>query len=102
MFEFAAPIGTSDRGDGVGRSETAATSLRPARFATPRRRCWRVSGSINCIKHLQATAVEAGVDVDVFRLFNDLGDTGSGLERSRPERQPTRSKPSRRRAARAR
>jgi dihydroxy-acid dehydratase len=33
-----------------------------------------VSGSINCIKHLQATAIEAGVDVDVFQLFNDLGE----------------------------
>ncbi len=33
-----------------------------------------VSGSINCIKHLQATAVEAGVDLDVFKLFNDLGE----------------------------
>jgi dihydroxy-acid dehydratase len=32
-----------------------------------------VSGSINCIKHLQATAVETGVDVDVFALFNELG-----------------------------
>jgi dihydroxy-acid dehydratase len=33
-----------------------------------------VSGSINCIKHLQATAIESGVDVDVFQLFNDLGE----------------------------
>jgi dihydroxy-acid dehydratase len=32
-----------------------------------------VSGSINCIKHLQATAVEAGVNVDVYGLFNELG-----------------------------
>jgi dihydroxy-acid dehydratase len=32
-----------------------------------------ISGSINCVKHLQATAVEAGVDVNVFQLFNDLG-----------------------------
>src|SRR5436309_1270564 len=32
-----------------------------------------VSGSINCIKHLQATASEAHVDVDVFALFNELG-----------------------------
>jgi dihydroxy-acid dehydratase len=32
-----------------------------------------VSGSINCIKHLQAVATEAGVDVDVFALFNELG-----------------------------
>lgn len=28
-----------------------------------------VSGSINCIKHLQAIAVEAGCDVDVYALF---------------------------------
>lgn len=28
-----------------------------------------VAGSINCVKHLQATAVETGVDVDVFELF---------------------------------
>jgi dihydroxy-acid dehydratase len=34
-----------------------------------------VSGSINCVKHLQATAVEAGVDVDIFSLFNELGAT---------------------------
>jgi len=33
-----------------------------------------VSGSINCVKHLQATAVEAGVDVDLFSLFNELGE----------------------------
>ncbi len=32
-----------------------------------------VSGSINCVKHLQATAVEAGLEIDVFRLFTDLG-----------------------------
>ncbi|HET9272619.1 MAG TPA: dihydroxy-acid dehydratase [Vicinamibacterales bacterium] len=32
-----------------------------------------VSGSINCVKHLQAAAVEAGLDLDVFSLFNELG-----------------------------
>ena len=32
-----------------------------------------VSGSINCVKHLQAVAVEAGLDLDVFSLFNELG-----------------------------
>ena len=32
-----------------------------------------VSGSINCVKHLQAVAVEAGLDLDVFGLFNELG-----------------------------
>jgi dihydroxy-acid dehydratase len=43
-----------------------------------------VSGSINCIKHLQATAVETGVDVDVFGLFNELGRTTPVLSAVRP------------------
>ncbi len=43
-----------------------------------------VSGSINCIKHLQATAVEAGVDVDIFQLFNELGARVPVLSAVRP------------------
>jgi dihydroxy-acid dehydratase len=43
-----------------------------------------VSGSINCIKHLQATAVEAQVDVDVFALFNELGRKIPVLSAVRP------------------
>ncbi|MGI5151305.1 dihydroxy-acid dehydratase [Plantactinospora sp. CA-294935] len=31
-----------------------------------------VSGSVNCLKHLQAVAVEAGCDVDIWRLFEEL------------------------------
>jgi dihydroxy-acid dehydratase len=31
-----------------------------------------VSGSVNCLKHLQAIAVEAGCDADVYRLFEEL------------------------------
>jgi dihydroxy-acid dehydratase len=31
-----------------------------------------ISGSVNCLKHLQAVAVEAGCDVDVYELFEDL------------------------------
>lgn len=43
-----------------------------------------VSGSINCIKHLQAAAVEAGVAVDVFALFNELGRQVPVLSAVRP------------------
>jgi dihydroxy-acid dehydratase len=43
-----------------------------------------VSGSINCIKHLQATAVESGVDIDIFGLFNELGATVPVLSGVRP------------------
>jgi dihydroxy-acid dehydratase len=31
-----------------------------------------VSGSVNCLKHLQAIAVEAGCDADVYALFEEL------------------------------
>jgi dihydroxy-acid dehydratase len=43
-----------------------------------------VSGSINCIKHLQATAVEAGVDIDIFAAFNELGRKIPVLSAVRP------------------
>jgi len=33
-----------------------------------------VSGSINAIKHLQATAIEAESDIDVFRLWEEMSD----------------------------
>ncbi len=49
--------------------------LTPGAFRNAAAAVLAVSGSINCIKHLQATASEAGVDVDVFKLFNDLGDS---------------------------
>ena len=73
--------------------------LTPGAFRNAAAAVLAVSGSINCIKHLQATAVEAGVDVDVFALFNDLGEQVPVLERGRPERHATRSMPSRRLAA---
>jgi dihydroxy-acid dehydratase len=43
-----------------------------------------VSGSINCIKHLQAIAVESQLDIDVFQMFNDLGDKIPVLSAVRP------------------
>ena len=43
-----------------------------------------VSGSINCIKHLQATAVETGLDLDIFALFNRLGGKVPVLSAVRP------------------
>jgi dihydroxy-acid dehydratase len=48
--------------------------LTPGAFRNAAAAVLAVSGSINCIKHLQATAIESGVDVDVFQLFNDLGE----------------------------
>ena len=43
-----------------------------------------VSGSINCIKHLQATAIEARCDVDIYDLFDRYGKTIPVLSAVRP------------------
>ena len=43
-----------------------------------------VSGSINCVKHLQAIATEADVDVDVYELFADYADKIPLLAAIRP------------------
>jgi dihydroxy-acid dehydratase len=48
-----------------------------------------VSGSINCIKHLQATAVETGLDLDIFGLFNELGAKIPVLSAVRPNGEET-------------
>ena len=83
------------------RSQAARHPHRPARFDNAAAAVLAVSGSINCIKHLQATAIEAGVDVDVFQLFNELGDEGSGTERRAPQRRHDRGVRGGRRCARA-
>jgi dihydroxy-acid dehydratase len=43
-----------------------------------------VSGSINAIKHLQATAVEAGTSVDIYALWDELGRQVPVLSAVRP------------------
>jgi dihydroxy-acid dehydratase len=48
-----------------------------------------VSGSINCIKHLQATAIESDLDLDVYQLFNDLGEEVPVLSAVRPNGEDT-------------
>lgn len=63
--------------------------LTPGAFRNAVAAVLAVSGSINCIKHLQATAVESGVDVDVFKMFNDLGDQVPVLSAVRPNGEDT-------------
>jgi len=46
--------------------------LTSAAFANAVTAILAVGGSVNCLKHLQAIAVEAGADVDVYRLFETL------------------------------
>ena len=46
--------------------------MTPPAFANAVTAILSVGGSVNCLKHLQAIAVEAGCDVDVYRLFEEL------------------------------
>jgi dihydroxy-acid dehydratase len=50
------------------------TILRKGAFLNAAAVVLAVSGSINCIKHLQAIAQEAQTDVDVYDLFESLAD----------------------------
>jgi len=48
--------------------------LTPAAFANAVAMVLGISGSINAMKHLQAIAVEGQVDVDIYKLFEQLGE----------------------------
>ena len=58
--------------------------MTPGAFRNAAAAVLAVSGSINCIKHLQATAIESGLDLDVYGLFNELGDDVPVLSAVRP------------------
>jgi dihydroxy-acid dehydratase len=58
--------------------------MTPGAFRNAAAAVLSVSGSINCIKHLQAAAIESGVDVDVYGLFNELGGAVPVLSAVRP------------------
>jgi len=66
------------RGAGARIVELVAEDVRPRSILTPAAfrnaviAILAVSGSVNCLKHLQAVAVEAGCDADVYRLFEEL------------------------------
>ena len=58
--------------------------MTPGAFANAAMAVLAVSGSINCIKHLQAVANEARCDVDVYKLFESSGETVPVLSAVRP------------------
>jgi dihydroxy-acid dehydratase len=63
--------------------------MTPGAFRNAAAAVLAVSGSINCIKHLQATAIESGVDIDVYELFNELGEVVPPLSAVRPNGEDT-------------
>lgn len=48
--------------------------LTPAAFENCVKTVLSVSGSTNCIKHLQAVALEAKTDIDIFDMFDKFAD----------------------------
>lgn len=63
--------------------------MTPGAFRNAAAAVLAVSGSINCIKHLQATAVEAGLDLDVYGLFDELSREVPVLSAVRPNGEDT-------------
>ncbi len=58
--------------------------LTPDAFANAAMAVLAVSGSINCVKHLQATALEAGLALDFYKLFDEVSDKVPVLSAVRP------------------
>jgi dihydroxy-acid dehydratase len=83
MFDYARRSGARIV-DMVWEDLTPRKILGPAAFANAAAMVLAVSGSINCIKHLQAIATEAKTDVDVYGLFDKLGDRIPVLTAIRP------------------
>jgi dihydroxy-acid dehydratase len=83
MFEMA-------RRSGARIVEMVEEDLRPRAIMTPgafrnaAAAVLSVSGSINCIKHLQAAAVESELDLDVYGLFDELSGEIPVLSAVRP------------------
>jgi dihydroxy-acid dehydratase len=83
MFDFA-------RASGERIVAMIAEDLRPrailteAAFRNAARAVLATSGSINCLKHLQAVAVEAGLDLDVYAEFDRLAGEVPVLVAVRP------------------
>jgi dihydroxy-acid dehydratase len=70
--------------------EMVADGLRPRQVVTPAsienavKVAQAVGGSVNCVRHLAAVASEAGLDLDVVRLFEEAWSSVPLLCRVRP------------------
>jgi dihydroxy-acid dehydratase len=83
MFTDATAAGTRIV-EMVLAGRTPRQILTPAAFRNAVATLLAVSGSINCIRHLQAVATESGVDIDVWALVDELGATVPMLTAVRP------------------
>ncbi|MDQ0772566.1 dihydroxy-acid dehydratase [Streptomyces aurantiacus] len=70
--------------DMVHEGRTARSVLTPAAIRNAVTVMLAIGGSINSVKHLQAVAVEAGLDVDVWRTYEELADRVPVITAVRP------------------
>ncbi len=68
----------------IAEDLTPRAIMTPGAFRNAVATVLAVSGSINAIKHLQAIAVESGVDIDIFRLWDEVGRQVPILSAVRP------------------
>ncbi|WP_291415107.1 dihydroxy-acid dehydratase [Actinophytocola sp.] len=86
----SAPMWAAVRASGAAIVDAVLAGRRPrsvltsAAFGNAVAAVLAVSGSINTVKHLQAVAREAGLDLDVYRLFESLADKVRPLTAVRP------------------
>ena len=74
MFDFARRSGRRIVEMVLGGSQAARHPDARARSATPPRRCWRSAARSTASSICRRRPSKPGVDVDVFQLFNDLGE----------------------------
>ena len=68
----------------VDEGLTPRRIMTPGAFRNAAAMVLAVSGSINAIKHLQATAVEGGLDTDLFAIWEEMGRKVPTLAAVRP------------------
>ncbi|NOW46399.1 dihydroxy-acid dehydratase [Novosphingobium sp. SG751A] len=83
MFEAARAAGARIV-DMVHEGLTPRRIMTPGAFRNAAAMVLAVSGSINAIKHLQATAVEGGMDTDLFAIWEEMGRKVPVLSAVRP------------------
>jgi dihydroxy-acid dehydratase len=83
MFEMARRSGARIVGM-VEEDLRPRAIMTPGAFRNAAASVLAVSGSINCIKHLQAAAVESELDFDVYGLFDELSGKIPVLSAVRP------------------
>jgi dihydroxy-acid dehydratase len=83
MFEFAKKSGHRIV-EMVWENLLPRAIMTPDAFANAAMAVLAVAGSINCIKHLQATAVEAGSDLDFYKLFDEMTNKVPVISAVRP------------------